>query len=182
MPVLLTQKGAEQIQDHLNRIAQVVQDRWQVLGIPDQEKALDFAFRCDLVADTISRKAAENSRYVQEKLAQATGPTVAPGTIKDEEGNQLAGGSPEQDNTTKEKQGPNDWDESQIGEMKAPIRQDADEPYMGAFVQDELHQLADVQQKGMFSNAPVSALPKAASAKEQLASIGRQLVSLAQGM
>jgi hypothetical protein len=54
---------------------------------------------------------------------------------------------------TLEVQGPNDFDESDIAKLKAPSRQDADEPYMDAFTQDEYHQLADMQQSGDFSNA-----------------------------
>lgn len=151
---LLTKKGAEQIQDHANRLAHVLQHNWKALGVPSQEHALDLAYRLDLLGDTVAKKADTDHEYIQQKLAAgkeaADSPTVAPGTIKDDDGGMLAGGSPSQDNMTTMQNG---YDPSDIGKLKPPAQQEPDEPYMDAFVQDEYHQLADLQERGQFSNA-----------------------------
>ena len=158
MSKLLTKKGAEQMLDHAGRLAHVIQHNWKALGIPSEKHAMDLAFRLDLFGDTVERVATENERTAAarkqaETLGGVPSPTVGEGTIKDQSGAPLRGGTPEQDNATKEVQGPHDFDESGIAKIKPPTTQEPDEPYMDAFVQDEFHQLADIQQSGEFSNA-----------------------------
>lgn len=160
MTQLLTKKGADQIQDSINRLAHVVQNNWQSLGIPTQEHAMDLAFRLDVLGDTVAKKAAQDAEHIAAKLAsgpgdkQAEDATVAPGTIENDDGQLSSGAAPAQDNMTTMQNG---YDPADIGKLKGPEEQDGDEPYMDAFVQDEYHQLAELQQKGMFSNAKAAA-------------------------
>lgn len=160
MTKLLTKKGADQIQDSINRLAHVVQNNWQALGVPTQEHAMDLAFRLDVLGDTVAKKAAQDANHIAQKLAagpgdkQAEDATVAPGTIENDDGKLEPGAAPSQDNMTTMQNG---YDPADIGKLKGPEEQDGDEPYMDAFVQDEYHQLAELQQKGMFSNAKAGA-------------------------
>jgi len=52
----LTKKGALQITDDLDRLAQLTQTEYETLGIP-QHIAMDFAKRCDILSDGIWRTA-----------------------------------------------------------------------------------------------------------------------------
>lgn len=164
MPKLLTKKGAEQMMDHAGRLAHVIQHHWEALGIPDQKRAMDLAYRLDVLSDTIERTAAENEvRIAAARAKQAE--TVGEGTIKDDGGAMLRGGQPEQDNKSSVSNG---YDPADIGKLKDPTVQEPDEPYMDAFTQDEFHQLADIQQSGEFSNAK-AAFANAARALAQAA-------------
>jgi len=56
MPRRMTKKGAQQVVVELDRLASVMQDHWEALGVP-KRAALDLAYRCDLLSDYIEKSA-----------------------------------------------------------------------------------------------------------------------------
>jgi hypothetical protein len=128
----LTEKGAKQVTTHLDRIATLFQKDHSTLGV-DKKVAMDFALRCDILADHIEKKA---------------------GLAK-----QAAGGMDPKQNYTEEKNmAPHDFPPQEIGmEQPGALLRNTDEPYMDVFKQDEFDQLREVQQTGMFSNAKSAA-------------------------
>jgi hypothetical protein len=52
----MTKKGARSVTNTLDRIATLMQNEWKTLGVP-QHIAADMAYRCDLLSDTIEKRA-----------------------------------------------------------------------------------------------------------------------------
>lgn len=52
----LTKKGAKQVTETLDRIASLMQENYETLGL-DQDLAMKFAFSCDKMSDSIEKKA-----------------------------------------------------------------------------------------------------------------------------
>ncbi len=52
----VTKEGAEELSSAIDRIASVVQDNFDLLGI-DTKVAADFAYRCDLISDAVEKTA-----------------------------------------------------------------------------------------------------------------------------
>jgi hypothetical protein len=52
----MTKKGALQVVNTLDRIASLMQEDWESLGVP-QRVANDMAYRCDLMSDHIEKMA-----------------------------------------------------------------------------------------------------------------------------
>jgi hypothetical protein len=125
----LTEKGAKQVADHLDRIANLFQKDHSSLGV-EPKVAMDFALRCDILADHIEKQAGLSR-------------TAAEG-----------GMNPKQNYTEGKNLAPHDFPPQEIGmEQDGALLRNEDEPYMDVFKQDEFDQLREVQQTGMFSNA-----------------------------
>ena len=75
MPDRLTRQGALNLTSMLDRVANVLQHRAEVLGIP-ADVALDFAKRADMISDAIEKQAAANYPLVDSTPAQKNDPEV----------------------------------------------------------------------------------------------------------
>jgi hypothetical protein len=79
----MTKKGARQVTDDLDKIANLFQNEWEALGVP-QHIASDFALRCDMVSDAVERTAgvsreaeASNGGWDAEQIGEeVSGPEV----------------------------------------------------------------------------------------------------------
>ncbi len=118
----LTKRGAREVTDVLDRVANLFQTEAATLGV-DSNIATDFAYRCDLLADHVEKHAG---------VEQGQDRTAA-----DALGLDLNSGS--------------NYDPSDIGrEVGGPLEQlEKDEPYMnGQFTQKENREVRDVQEAG----------------------------------
>ena len=129
----LTREAAQKVTDDLDRIANLFQHKHESLGVP-QKIALDFAYRCDLLSDEISRLAGGR----KEAYQQGTGEGTAPGS---DENKNLGPPQP--------------FNPAEIGKQdNTPPKREPDEPYMkNNFLQKEYNELRNWQESGLFSNA-----------------------------
>jgi hypothetical protein len=125
----LTPKGAVQVSTYLDRMASLFQKEHTTLGIPEK-LAVDFALRCDALADHVEKRAG-----VARLKTGELDPTQ---------------------NYTEDQAGPagNYFPPSDIGtETDGALLRNNDEPYMDTFEQEWFDELRTVQQTGQFSNA-----------------------------
>lgn len=61
----MTKKGAKSVSVALDRLATLVQQEYKTLGLPEKI-AMDFAYRCDLISDTVERTAGLERRALTE--------------------------------------------------------------------------------------------------------------------
>lgn len=164
----LTRQGALNVTSDLDKLANLIAGERQpdgtysggafaTLGIPEKI-AYDFAWRCDVIADAIEKKAVENDEVHGVRLAEddeeaeesdkeAAAKSAAPEwaqPAKDETGTSVepTGESP-------------NWDANAVADnVGGPHKMEADEPYMsGEFAQQKFHELRDKQQAGQIPGA-----------------------------
>jgi hypothetical protein len=116
----LTKKAARNITAELDRLAELFQNEYQTLGVP-QDIANDFAHRCDLLSDRVERNAGIERQALTEY-----------------------------DPVDEKKVAPHNFDPEEIGEEDAgPLEQEGDESFMrGEFTQQENRELRERQQDG----------------------------------
>jgi hypothetical protein len=121
MPEQLTRKGARNVTEALDRIGNLIEKDYKVLGIPEKV-ANDYAVRTDLISDAVEITAASN--FPLKEAADEEGASVEP----DGEG----------------------FDANEIADQKAgPLVDEPDEPYMdGEFTQQEFHELGEKEEAG----------------------------------
>jgi hypothetical protein len=134
----LTRRGARELTSTLDRIATVIQENPDLLGIPEKV-ANDYAYRCDLISDAVERSASTNFPLDKSAAADEEGMSVEP-----------TGG----------------FDPHAIGDVTGgplEIIEPPDEPWMDShFTSDEFHQLGQLQESGALS-AEAAASAKFAS-------------------
>jgi chemotaxis protein histidine kinase CheA len=124
----LTRQGARNLTAALDRIAQTLQSRHDLLGV-EKKIATDFAYRCDLLSDAIERTAVSNfpiSREAAEKGVDDEGLSVD--------------------------HGESGFDANLIGDaVPGPLEiiTPPDEKWMnGHFTQENFHELGELQEAG----------------------------------
>ncbi len=130
----LTRQGARNLTAALDRVATVIQNNPDLLGV-DKKIAVDFARRCDLLSDAIETTAVIN--YPKAAAIDETGTSVEP--LPGNEG----------------------FDANEIGdEVPGPLEivTPPDEPWMGGhFTQEKYVQLGEKQQSGELAAAAAAA-------------------------
>lgn len=151
MSQLLTRRGARELTEALDRVASVVQENPEVLGI-DPRVARDFAYRCDKVSDWVEEKAASNypreasedqadSKALKEDADPKSDDQNKPDAFDSKKAADEEGMSVEPDGEG--------YDATEIADqVSGPLEGDADEPYMATFTESEFHELADRQESG----------------------------------
>ena len=147
---VMTKKGAREVTQTLDRIANLFQSEAELLGVPTKI-ATDFALRCDLLADHIERTASANEAALAKRADYYKG--------KNETG--LSVEPPPSDGV----------DANNIGdEVPGPLEMiDSHEPWMkGEFTQEELNALRILQQSGKLGpNIAVGLHTKSAAKKAE---------------
>lgn len=147
---VMTKKGAREVTQTLDRIANLFQSEAELLGVPTKI-ATDFALRCDLLADHIERTASANEAALAKRADYYKG--------KNETG--LSVEPPPSDG----------FDANNIGdEVPGPLEMiDSHEPWMkGEFTQEELNALRILQQSGKLGpNIAVGLHTKSAAKKAE---------------
>ena len=158
---LLSRRGALEITQTADRLASLVQNHHDLLGI-DPKIAVDYALRTDMISDMVEttavsnfpREAAEGDLSSEEQKAladdadpksddQNTKPNATSGDkmAVDEEGGSLGATN-------------GGWDPTQIGDQvpgPKEIITPPSEPWMGGhFTQQELHELGEKEEAGLF--------------------------------
>jgi len=120
----LSKKDAKTIITVMDRLANTVQKKHSELGIPEKI-AEDFAYRCDLLADTLEKNAGIDNELKKQALTEL-------------------------DVVDETKFGPGNYNPDDINrEVKGPYVQDADETYMSDnFTAQEARELRERQQGG----------------------------------
>lgn len=151
----LTRRGARNVTATIDRIASVIQENPEVLGI-DPRIAMDFAHRCDLISDAIETTASINfpRQAADEKhkdLKEDADPKSDDQNKPEHfEGKKAAEGHNEE-GLSVESQG---WDADQIADKTpGPHQHEADEAhYMATFNEEEFHELGERQEGGSLEN------------------------------
>jgi len=145
----LTRQGARNLTQEMDRIASVIQQHADVLGIPEKV-ALDFAKRSDLLSDAIEMTAVTNYPLIAASAEEVdeSAEDEAPAASDKEASAEWS--APAKDETGTSVTPAQGWDPNAIADDHGgPFKQEGDEPYMsGAFAQNWFHQLRDKQQAG----------------------------------
>jgi hypothetical protein len=154
----LTRRGARNVTATLDRIASVIQENPEVLGI-DPKIAMDFAHRCDLISDAIETTAAINypRKAAEKELAEDADPKSDDQNKPEHfEGKKAGEMGLDEEGLSIDNDG---WDEDQIADMTpGPHQHEADEAhYMATFNEEEFHELGQLQEGGMLENGAKSA-------------------------
>lgn len=163
----LTRKGARSVTADLDRLANLVQERFDILGLPEKV-AHDFAYKCDLLSDHIERhaihlagdEAEEETVEVEEKEEEAPKKEASKrsAAAKNETGESVEPGPANQG-----------FDANQIGDTQSgplEILPPAESWMNPFFSQKWFAQLREKQQKGdigFFVSASMARLRKLAS-------------------
>ena len=154
MSQILTRRGARELTEAIDRIASVVQENPELLGV-DPRIAQDFAHRCDKVSDWIEGKAAENfpkgagdKAHADEKALKEDADPDSDDQNKPDAFYDGKKAGVDEEGMSVEPDGEG-FDANEIADqVPGPHQHEADEPYMATFTESEFHELADKQQSG----------------------------------
>ncbi len=164
MAKILTRPGARNLTAAIDRIASVIQERHEVLGI-DPKIAQDFAYRCDLISDAVETTAVINYPKEAEKAVSEIGAETKGPIYEEEADPDLKGQFTQQEfqELTDEVEGRSSpegvanakvlasFDANEIGEeVPGPLVDEPPDPQIDKdhFTQEKFHELSDLAAAG----------------------------------